>query len=539
MAKLSFNDRVKREMIALQTEWKFDQEERERVEIGVSLKIAHQDYLDKVKQRSVDNYNAAVAHQELVDKQTKLLEERRASVRGWEREKAKLMQYKENGVAVAEDEDRLEEVQQQLDEAKKHYDSTVRLFNTNALVLESEAKTDFEKQMYKNHADSLMEEDPFRGVYVNSNQFNYTLEVQAVKAEAKARVEQVGVKMDEKRLQKQAVQRAKMAEKKEEIAGLEQKADRNGREERKLQSLKKDLVKMEEMERRQKIKERYEATVTEHWSRVGREKELFALANKSYQDKRVQFNDMDWIMDGPKTEAFQKREMGVNEKIQDLMYKREALQAERSALLEMQDKKIKLTFGEQWALRRFEAKAKKLEKNIDKITKKEMDYCKKEWKSGKMTDDHYWARLRQVRSSDPEEFNKFMYNSNNERAVSGQLLQCDPSTYCKGAFEEAYRQKHSENHMWDRRWGIVEVNRMSLKTHTGVNYKEQLLPGVGKQGQYTKELDRGKVFEENREKTTAVRVDLSEHLTPRPVERKLPKTMNGVKVVEAKEVEKD
>ena len=539
MAKLSFNDRVKREMIALQTEWKFDQEERERVEIGVSLKIAHQDYLDKVKQRSVDNYNAAVAHQELVDKQTKLLEERRASVRGWEREKAKLMQYKENGVAVAEDEDRLEEVQQQLDEAKKHYDSTVRLFNTNALVLESEAKTDFEKQMYKNHADSLMEEDPFRGVYVNSNQFNYTLEVQAVKAEAKARVEQVGVKMDEKRLQTQAVQRAKMAEKKEEIAGLEQKADRNGREERKLQSLKKDLVKMEEMERRQKIKERYEATVTEHWSRVGREKELFALANKSYQEKRVQFNDMDWIMDGPKTEAFQKREMGVNEKIQDLMYKREALQAERSALLEMQDKKIKLTFGEQWALRRFEAKAKKLEKNIDKITKKEMDYCKKEWKSGKMTDDHYWARLRQVRSSDPEEFNKFMYNSNNERAVSGQLLQCDPSTYCKGAFEEAYRQKHSENHMWDRRWGIVEVNRMSLKTHTGVNYKEQLLPGVGKQGQYTKELDRGKVFEENREKTTAVRVDLSEHLTPRPVERKLPKTMKGVKVVEAKEVEKD
>ena len=539
MAKLRFNDRVKREMIALQTEWKFDQEERERVEIGVSLKIAHQDYLDKVKQRSVDNYNAAVAHQELVDKQTKLLEERRASVRGWEREKAKLMQYKENGVAVAEDEDRLEEVQQQLDEAKKHYDSTVRLFNTNALVLESEAKTDFEKQMYKNHADSLMEEDPFRGVYVNSNQFNYTLEVQAVKAEAKARVEQVGVKMDEKRLQTQAVQRAKMAEKKEEIAGLEQKTDRNGREERKLQSLKKDLVKMEEMERRQKIKERYEATVTEHWSRVGREKELFALANKSYQDKRVQFNDMDWIMDGPKTEAFQKREMGVNEKIQDLMYKREVLQAERSALLEMQDKKIKLTFGEQWALRRFEAKAKKLEKNIDKITKKEMDYCKKEWKSGKMTDDHYWARLRQVRSSDPEEFNKFMYNSNNERAVSGQLLQCDPSTYCKGAFEEAYRQKHSENHMWDRRWGIVEVNRMSLKTHTGVNYKEQLLPGVGKQGQYTKELDRGKVFEENREKTTAVRVDLSEHLTPRPVERKLPKTMNGVKVVEAKEVEKD
>ena len=539
MAKLGFNDRVKREMIALQTEWKFDQEERERVEIGVSLKIAHQDYLDKVKQRSVDNYNVAVAHQELVDKQTKLLEERRASVRGWEREKAKLMQYKENGVAVAEDEDRLEEVQQQLDEAKKHYDSTVRLFNTNALVLESEAKTDFEKQMYKNHADSLMEEDPFRGVYVNSNQFNYTLEVQAVKAEAKARVEQVGVKMDEKRLQTQAVQRAKMAEKKEEIAGLEQKADRNGREERKLQSLKKDLVKMEEMERRQKIKERYETTVTEHWSRVGREKELFALANKSYQDKRVQFNDMDWIMDGPKTEAFQKREMGVNEKIQDLMYKREALQAERSALLEMQDKKIKLTFGEQWALRRFEAKAKKLEKNIDKITKKEMDYCKKEWKSGKMTDDHYWARLRQVRSSDPEEFNKFMYNSNNERAVSGQLLQCDPSTYCKGAFEEAYRQKHSENHMWDRRWGIVEVNRMSLKTHTGVNYKEQLLPGVGKQGQYTKELDRGKVFEENREKTTAVRVDLSEHLTPRPVERKLPKTVNGVKCVEAKEVEKD
>ena len=539
MAKLDFNDRVKREMIALQTEWKFDQEERERVEIGVSLKIAHQDYLDKVKQRSVDNYNAAVAHQELVDKQTKILEEKRASVRGWEREKAKLMQYKENGVAVAEDEDRLEEVQQQLDEAKKHYDSTARFFNTNALVLESEAKTDFEKQMYKNHADSLMEEDPFRGVYVNSNQFNYTLEVQAVKAEAKARVEQVGVKMDEKRLQTQAVQRAKMAEKKEEIAGLEQKADRNGREERKLQSLKKDLVKMEEMERRQKIKERYEATVTEHWSRVGREKELFALANKNYQEKRVQFNDMDWIMDGPKTEAFQKREMGVNEKIQDLMYKREALQAERSALLEMQDKKIKLTFGEQWALRRFEAKAKKLEKNIDKITKKEMDYCKKEWKSGKMTDDHYWARLRQVRSSDPEEFNKFMYNSNNERAVSGQLLQCDPGTYCKGAFEEAYRQKHSENHMWDRRWGIVEVNRMSLKTHTGVNYKEQLLPGVGKQGQYTKELDRGKVFEENREKTTAVRVDLSEHLTPRPVERKLPKTVNGVKFVEAKEVEKD
>jgi hypothetical protein len=47
------------------------------------------------------------------------------------------------------------------------------------------------------------------------------------------------------------------------------------------------------------------------------------------------------------------------------------------------------------------------------------------------------------------------------------------------------------------------------------------------------------VFEENREKTTAARVDLSEHLTPRPVERKLPKTMNGVKVVEAKEVEKD
>ena len=539
MAKLDFNDRVKREMIALQTEWKFDQEERERVEIGVSLKIAHQDYLDKVKQRSVDNYNVAVAHQELVDKQTKILEEKRASVRGWEREKAKLMQYKENGVAVAEDEDRLEEVQQQLDEAKKDYDSTARFFNTNALVLESEAKTDFEKQMYKNHADSLMEEDPFRGVYVNSNQFNYTLEVQAVKAEAKARVEQVGVKMDEKRLQTQAVQRAKMAEKKEEIAGLEQKADRNGREERKLQSLKQDLVKMEEMERRQKIKERYEATVTEHWSRVGREKELFALANKSYQEKRVQFNDMDWIMDGPKTEAFQKREMGVNEKIQDLMYKREALQAERSALLEMQDKKIKLTFGEKWALRRFEAKAKKLEKNIDKITKKEMDYCKKEWKSGKMTDDHYWARLRQVRSSDPEEFNKFMYNSNNERAVSGQLLQCDPSTYCKGAFEEAYRQKHSENHMWDRRWGIVEVNRMSLKTHTGVNYKEQLLPGVGKQGQYTKELDRGKVFEENREKTTAVRVDLSEHLTQRPVERKLPKTVNGVKCVEAKEVEKD
>ena len=539
MAKLGFNDRVKREMIALQTEWKFDQEERERVEIGVSLKIAHQDYLDKVKQRSVDNYNAAVAHQELVDKQTKLLEERRASVRGWEREKAKLMQYKENGVAVAEDEDRLEEVQQQLDEAKKHYDSTARLFNTNALVLESEAKTDFEKQMYKNHADSLMVEDPFRGVYVNSNQFNYTLEVQAVKAEAKARVEQVGVKMDEKRLQTQAVQRAKMAEKKEEIAGLEQKADRNGREERKLQSLKKDLVKMEEMERRQKIKERYEATVTEHWSRVGREKELFALANKSYQDKRVQFNDMDWIMDGKKTLAFQKREMGVNEKIQDLMYKREALQAERSALLEMQEKKISLSFGEKWALRRFESKTKKLEKNIDKITKKEMDYCKKEWKSGKMTDDHYWARLRQVKSSDPEEFNKFMYNSNNERAVSGQLLQCDPSTYCKGAFEEAYRQKHSENHMWDRRWGIVEVNRMSLKTHTGVNYKEQLLPGVGKQGQYTKELDRGKVFEENREKTTAVRVDLSEHLTPRPVERKLPKTVNGVKFVEAKEVEKD
>jgi hypothetical protein len=539
MAKQDFNDRVKREMIALQTEWKFDQEERERVEIGVSLKIAHQDYLDKVKQRSVDNYNKAVAHQELVDKQTKLLEERRASVRGWEREKAKLMQYKENGVAVAEDEDRLEEVQQQLDEAKKHYDSTVRLFSTNALVLESEAKTDFEKQMYKNHADSIMEEDPFRGVYVNSNQFNYTLEVQAVKAEAKARVEQAGVKMDEKRLQEKAVQRAKMAEKKEEIAGLEQKADRNGREERKLQSLKKDLVKMEEMERRQKIKERYEATVTEHWSRVGREKELFALANKSYQDKRVQFNDMDWIMDGNKTLAFQKREMGVNEKIQDLMYKREALQAERSALLEMQEKKIKLSFGEKWALRRFEAKTKKLEKNIDKITKKEMDYCKKEWKSGKMTDDHYWARLRQVKSSDPEEFNKFMYDSNNERAVSGQLLQCDPGTYCKGAFEEAYRQKHSENHMWDRRWGIVEVNRMSLKTHTGVNYKEQLLPGVGKQGQYTKELDRGKVFEENREKTTAVRVDLSEHLTPRPVERKLSKTADGVKKIEAKEVEKD
>ncbi len=539
MAKLGFNDRVKREMIALQTEWKFDQEERERVEIGVSLKIAHQDYLDKVKQRSVDNYNAAVAHQELVDKQTKLLEEKRASVRGWEREKAKLMQYKENGVAVAEDEDRLEEVQQQLDEAKKHYDSTARFFNTNALVLESEAKTDFEKQMYKNHADSLMEEDPFRGVYVNSNQFNYTLEVQAVKAEAKARVEQVGVKMDEKCLQTQAVQRAKMAEKKEEIAGLEQKADRNGREERKLQSLKKDLVKMEEMERRQKIKERYEATVTEHWSRVGREKELFALANKSYQDKRVQFNDMDWIMDGKKTLAFQKREMGVNEKIQDLMYKREVLQAERSALLEMKDKKIKLTFGEKWALRRFEAKTKKLEKNIDKITRKEMDNCKKEWKSGKISEEHYWARLRQVKSSDPEEFNKFMYESNNMRALSGQLLQCDPGTYCKGAYDEAYRQKHSENHMYDRRWGIVEVNRMSLKTHTGVNYKEQLLPGVGKQGLYTKELNRGQVFEENREKKTAARVDLSDHLTKNPVARTLPKTKDGVKVVEAKEVEKD
>jgi hypothetical protein len=449
------------------------------------------------------------------------------------------MRYKENGVAVVEDEDRLEEIKQQLDAAKQSYADAVRLFNTNALLLESEAKTDFEKQMYKNHADSLMEEDPFRGVYVNSNQFNYTLEVQAVKTEAKARVEQAGVRMDEKRLQEQAVQRAKMAEKKEEIAGLEQKADRNGRDERKLQSLKKDLVKMEEMERRQKIKERYEATVTEHWSRVGREKELFALANKSYQDKRVQFNDMDWIMDGNKTLAFQKREMGVNEKIQDLMYKREALQAERSALLEMQEKKIKLSFGEKWALRRFEAKTKKLEKNIDKITKKEMDYCKKEWKSGKMTDDHYWARLRQVKSSDPEEFNKFMYDSNNERAVSGQLLQCDPGTYCKGAFEEAYRQKHSENHMWDRRWGIVEVNRMSLKTHTGVNYKEQLLPGVGKQGQYTKELDRGKVFEENREKTTAVRVDLSDHLTKRPVERKLSKTADGVKKIEAKEVEKD
>ena len=539
MAKLDFNDRVKREMIALQTEWQFDQEERERVEIGVSLKLAHQDYLDKVKQRSVDNYNVAVAHQELVDNQTKILEERRASIRGWERELTKLMRYKENGVAVGEDEDRLEEIQQQLDAAKQSYADAARLFNTNALLLESEAKTDFEKQMYKNHADSLMEEDPFRGVYVNSNQFNYTLEVQAVKAEAKARVEQVGVKMDEKRLQAQAVQRAKMAEKKEEIAGLEQKANRNGRDERKLQSLKKDLVKMEEMERRQKIKERYEATVTEHWSRVGREKELFALANKSYQDKRVQFNDMDWIMDAPKIEAFQKREMVVNEKIQDLMYKREALQAERSALLEMQEKKISLSFGEKWALRRFESKTKKLEKNIDKITKKEMDYCKKEWKSGKMTDDHYWARLRQVKSSDPEEFNKFMYNSNNERAVSGQLLQCDPSTYCKGAFEEAYRQKHSENHMWDRRWGIVEVNRMSLKTHTGVNYKEQLLPGVGKQGQYTKELDRGKVFEENREKKTAARVDLSDHLTKRPVERKLSKTADGVKKIEAKEVEKD
>jgi hypothetical protein len=494
--------------------------------------------LEKVPRISAVNYKAAVSHQELVDKQTKILEEKRASIRGWEREQTKLMRYKENGVAAGEDEDRLEEIQQQLDAAKQSYADAARLFNTNALLLESEAKTDFEKQMYKNHADSLMEEDPFRGVYVNSNQFNYTLEVQAVKAEAKARVEQVGVKMDEKRLQAQAVQRAKMAEKKEEIAGLEQKADRNGRDERKLQSLKKDLVKMEEMERRQKIKERYEASVTEHWSRVGREKELFALANKSYQDKRVQFNDMDWIMDGNKTLAFQKREMGVNEKIQDLMYKREALQAERSALLEMQEKKIKLSFGEKWALRRFEAKTKKLEKNIDKITKKEMDYCKKEWKSGKMTDDHYWARLRQVKSSDPEEFNKFMYDSNNERAVSGQLLQCDPGTYCKGAFEEAYRQKHSENHMWDRRWGIVEVNRMSLKTHTGVNYKEQLLPGVGKQGQYTKELDRGKVFEENREKTTAVRVDLSEHLTPRPVE-KLPKTVNGVKFVEAKEVEKD
>ena len=156
-----------------------------------------------------------------------------------------------------------------------------------------------------------------------------------------------------------------------------------------------------------------------------------------------------------------------------------------------------------------------------------------------MTDDHYWARLRQVKSSDPEEFNKFMYDSNNERAVSGQLLQCDPGTYCKGAFEEAYRQKHSENHMWDRRWGIVEVNRLSLKTHTGVNYKEQLLPGVGKQGQYTKELDRGKVFEENREKKTAARVDLSDHLTKRPVERTLPKTKDGVKIIEAKEVEKD
>ncbi len=539
MPKLDFNDRVKREMIALQTEWQFDQEERERVEIGVSLKLAHQDYLEKVQRSSAVNYKAAVSHQELVDKQTKILEERRASIRGWEREQTKLMRYKENGVAVGEDEDRLEEIQQQLDAAKQSYADAARLFNTNALLLESEAKTDFEKQMYKNHADSLMEEDPFRGVYVNSNQFNYTLEVQAVKAEAKARVEQVGVKMDEKRLQAQAVQRAKMAEKKEEIAGLEQKANRNGRDERKLQSLKKDLVKMEETERRQKIKERYEASVTEHWSRVGREKELFALANKSYQDKRVQFNDMDWIMDAPKIEAFQKREMVVNEKIQDLMYKREALQAERSALLEMQEKKISLSFGEKWALRRFESKTKKLEKNIDKITKKEMDYCKKEWKSGKMTDDHYWARLRQVKSSDPEEFNKFMYNSNNERAVSGQLLQCDPSTYCKGAFEEAYRQKHSENHMWDRRWGIVEVNRMSLKTHTGVNYKEQLLPGVGKQGQYTKELDRGKVFEENREKKTAARVDLSDHLTKRPVERKLSKTADGVKKIEAKEVEKD
>ena len=365
MAKLDFNDRVKREMIALQTEWQFDQEERERVEIGESLKLAHQDYLEKVQRSSAFNYKAAVSHQELVDKQTKILEEKRASIRGWEREQTKLMRYKENGVAVVEDEDRLEEIKQQLDAAKQSYADTVRLFNTNALLLESEAKTDFEKQMYKNHADSLMEEDPFRGVYVNSNQFNYTLEVQAVKTEAKARVEQAGVRMDEKRLQEQAVQRAKMAEKKEEIAGLEQKADRNGRDERKLQSLKKDLVKMEEMERRQKIKERYEATVTEHWSRVGREKELFALANKSYQDKRVQFNDMDWIMDGNKTLAFQKREMGVNEKIQDLMYKREALQAERSALLEMQEKKIKLSFGEKWALRRFEAKTKKLEKNID------------------------------------------------------------------------------------------------------------------------------------------------------------------------------
>jgi hypothetical protein len=65
------------------------------------------------------------------------------------------------------------------------------------------------------------------------------------------------------------------------------------------------------------------------------------------------------------------------------------------------------------------------------------------------------------------------------------------------------------------------------------------LPGVGKQGQYTKELDRGKVFEENREKTTAVRVDLSEHLTQRPVERKLSKTADGVKKIEAREVEKD
>ena len=107
-------------------------------------------------------------------------------------------------------------------------------------------------------------------------------------------------------------------------------------------------------------------------------------------------------------------------------------------------------------------------------------------------------------------------NCKNAKCVEGCPVSIDiPGFISKvkeGAFEEAYRQKHSENHMWDRRWGIVEVNRMSLKTHTGVNYKEQLLPGVGKQGQYTKELDRGKVFEENREKTTAVRVDLSEHL---------------------------
>ena len=118
MAKLDFNDRVKREMIALQTEWKFDQEERERVEIGVSLKLAHQDYLEKVQQRSADNYKAAVSHQELVDKQTKRLEEKRAAIRGWEREQAKLQQYKENGVSIAEDEDRLEEVKQQLEVAK-------------------------------------------------------------------------------------------------------------------------------------------------------------------------------------------------------------------------------------------------------------------------------------------------------------------------------------------------------------------------------------------------------------------------------------